>query len=207
VPKNPEKTEVNTPEPKKEPPKADPPKKNEAPKKPPLKTPDPPKKPPAAPKPQKDSLAAALAELSREAGRSAPRGNRAPSGQTRAGGRDQAEAGGQANGDASGPSPGGDGGDGYGALGAYQDSIISRVRPNWSLPARADRRSYTAVVNIKIDRDGAILEARIIRSSGNGFFDASVMQAVAATKNLEPPPLPDYSDINISFTPESLGRQ
>jgi TonB family protein len=222
IPKNPEKTEVKTPEPPNPPPKPEPPKKTEPPKKneppkkvePPKKG-EPPKKPPAASKPPQDDLAGALAELGREvSGKNPKRGGSGPVGRGRSG--DGAlsgaladlgkEAGGRGNGP-SGSGPGGDGGDGYGVLGAYQDSIISRVRPNWSLPARADRRSYTAVVNIKIDRDGVILEARIIRSSGNGFFDASVMQAVAATKTLEPPPHPDYADINISFTPETLSRQ
>ncbi|MDR2800263.1 MAG: TonB C-terminal domain-containing protein [Desulfovibrio sp.] len=89
-------------------------------------------------------------------------------------------------------------------LGAYHESVISRVRPNWVLPARADRKNYTAVVNIKIDKDGTILEARIVKPSGNTFFDSSVMQAVAATRTLEPPPHAGYSDIDISFTPESL---
>jgi TonB family protein len=222
IPQNPEKVKSESPEPPKPPEKTEPPKKVEAPKKTePAKKTEPPKKadaqkkPPAATAPQKDNLAGALAELSREVGRSgARRGGSGPGRQSQGGSRSLsgalAELGKEADGRGNGPSgsgPGGEGGDGYGVLGAYQDSIISRVRPNWALPARADRRSYTAVVNIKIDRDGAILEARIIRSSGNGFFDASVMQAVAATKTLEPPPHPDYADINISFTPESLGRQ
>jgi TonB family protein len=225
IPKTPEKAEVRTPEPPKPPEKAEPKKKDEPPKPPqkaeapkktePAKKAEAQKKPPAATKPQKDDLAGALAELSREVGKSNPRrGGSGPGTQNQGGSRSLsgalAELGKEADGRGNGPSgsgPGGEGGDGYGVLGAYQDSIISRVRPNWSLPARADRRSYTAVVNIKIDKDGAILEARIIRSSGNGFFDASVMQAVAATKTLEPPPHPDYADINISFTPETLGRQ
>ncbi|MDR2124782.1 MAG: cell envelope integrity protein TolA [Desulfovibrio sp.] len=231
VPKTPEKAETKTPEPPKPPEKAEPQKKVESPKPPqkaeapkktePVKKTEPPKKTeaqkktPAARRPQTDNLAGALAELSREVVKSNPRrGGSGPGTQNQGGSRSLsgalAELGKEADGRSNGPSgsgPGGDGGDGYGVLGAYQDSIISRVRPNWSLPARADRRSYTAVVNIKIDKDGTIMEARIIRSSGNGFFDASVMQAVAATKTLEPPPHPDYADINISFTPESLGRQ
>jgi colicin import membrane protein len=230
IPENPEKMKPRTPEPPKTPPKTEPPKKTEVPKKPEVpevpkkpeaqkkpevpKKPEPANKPPASSKPRKDDLSGALAELSREVSGKNTRRDGGAGGQNQGGNRALsgalAELGKEAKGrgdGASGSGPGGDGGDGYGVLGAYQDSVISRVRPNWSLPARADRRSYTAVVNIKIAKDGTILEARIIRSSGNGFFDASVMQAVTATKALEPPPHPDYSDINISFTPEALGRQ
>lgn len=106
--------------------------------------------------------------------------------------------------DNAGSGPGGSGGDGYGVLGAYQDSVISRVRPNWSWPGRTDRRSYTAVVNIRIDAKGAIQNVRMVSSSGNNFFDATVIRALNATENLEPPPHPDFMDMNISFTPEAL---
>ena len=114
---------------------------------------------------------------------------------------------GSAGGADSGHGPGGSGGDGYGVLGAYQDSIVSRVRPNWSWPGRTDRKNYTAVVNIQIEPDGTIKNARIVTSSGNAYFDATVLQALAATTNLEPPPDPSYGDINIRFTPEGLGAR
>jgi TonB family protein len=107
----------------------------------------------------------------------------------------------------SGLGPGGDGGDGHGVLASYQDSIISRVSSNWSWPGRTDRKKYTTVVNIQIDSDGSIKNARIVSSSGNAYFDATVLQAVAATNNLEPPPRADCSDIDIRFTPEALGTR
>ncbi|MDL2316092.1 TonB C-terminal domain-containing protein, partial [Desulfovibrio sp. OttesenSCG-928-A18] len=108
--------------------------------------------------------------------------------------------------DAQGTGPGGSGGDGYGILGAYQDSIISRVRENWSWPGRTDRRNFTAVVNIQIASDGTIKSARLVSPSGNNFFDATVMRAIATTAVLEPPPHPGYSNIDISFSPEALAQ-
>ena len=161
----------------------------------------------------KESLDSALADLSKQVG--SPKGKASGKG-TASGGKGQdlssalADLGkqvGSAGGASSGTGPGGSGGDGYGVLGAYQDSIISRVRPNWSWPGRTDRRNYTAVVNIQIDKDGSIRNARIVSSSGNSFFDATVLRAVSATVTLEPPPGPEYADIDISFTPEALGAR
>jgi TonB family protein len=102
---------------------------------------------------------------------------------------------------------GGDRGDAYGVLGSYQESIVSRVSANWAWPGRSDRKKYTTVVNIQIDPDGTIKNARIVSSSGNAYFDATVLQAVAATNTLEPPPRPDCADIDIRFTPEALGAR
>jgi colicin import membrane protein len=165
------------------------------------------------PEPKKDIVGDALADLGRQSGKKGDaKGGRGRSPAGKGSGRNLSSAledlgkhiGGSGD-DAAGTGPGGSGGDGYGALGSYQDSIISRVRPNWSWPGRTDRRNFTAVVNINIDASGLIKGARIISSSGNAFFDATVMRAVAATDRLEPPPHPDLMDINISFTPEALG--
>ncbi|MDR0827193.1 MAG: TonB C-terminal domain-containing protein [Desulfovibrio sp.] len=211
IPKTPEKPEPPKPEPPKEEVK-----KPEAPKPEPKKPeppkPVPPKAPVKTPPSRKEDLSSALADLGREvkSGQGSRSGTAKGNNRNNAG-RDLSRAladlgknvGGAGDG-LSGSGPGGSGGDGLGILGAYQESVISRVRPNWALPARADRKSYTAVVNIKIDKDGTILEARIVKPSGNSFFDSSVMQAVAATRILEPPPHAGYSSIDISFTPEAL---
>jgi TonB family protein len=95
--------------------------------------------------------------------------------------------------------PGGSGGDGIGILGDYLQVIHSRVRANWSFPARADRRQYTTLVNIRIAPDGAITHIRMLRSSGSSFYDSSVENALRRTARFEPPPRPDLMDINIEF--------
>lgn len=101
--------------------------------------------------------------------------------------------------DAEGSGPGGSGGDGVGALGSYEQVIISRVRPNWSFPAQANRRQFSTLVNIQIAADGIITQSRILRSSGNAAYDASVLNALARTEQLEPPPNPDVMNIDIEF--------
>lgn len=220
IPREPEKPPVKPAEPVKPEPPADKPEpapKEEPPVKkpePPAQKPKPPAQKPTPPKPpSKSNLDNALADLNKQVGgtrQNASGKGAAPKGK----GQDLSSAlsdlgkqVGSSGGANSGRGPGGSGGDGYGTLGAYQDSIISRVRPNWSWPGRTDRRNYTAVVNIQIDPDGSITNARIISSSGNSFFDATVLRAVAATHSLEPPPNPAYADINISFTPEALGAR
>jgi TonB family protein len=174
----------------------------------------PPKNAPAAdpPKKQGSAVAESLKDLSKEVGgnkgRSGARGTSGGRGQTLASAlNDLGREVGSAGTAETGQGPGGEGGDGYGVLGSYQESIISRVSANWAWPGRTDRRKYTTIVNIQIDPDGTIKKARIISSSGNAYFDATVLQAVAATNNLEPPPRPDCADIDIRFTPEALGAQ
>ena len=159
-----------------------------------------------------NALGSALADLTRQVG--SARGKNDGKGTAAGKGQDISAAladlgkkAGSVGGADSGRGPGGSGGDGYGMLGAYQDSIVSRVRPNWSWPGRTDRKNYTAVVNIQIEPNGAIKNARIVTSSGNAYFDATVLQALAATTNLEPPPDPAYADINIRFSPENLGTR
>lgn len=98
---------------------------------------------------------------------------------------------------------GGDG-DGVGALGSYVESVISRVKPNWSYVEPANRRNFTAVVNIRIDKDGTIREARIVEPSGNPYFDGTVMSAIRVTARLEPPDSPEMMDLNIAFSPDAL---
>ncbi len=113
------------------------------------------------------------------------------------------ELGGQADGDGDG---GLGGGDGVGILGAYEDSVVSRIRPNWSRPERADRKQYTALVNIKISPTGEITDSRVVRSSGDQVFDASVLRAVRATRTLEAPPTPEAMDMDIYFNSDMLAQ-
>ena len=161
-----------------------------------------------ATKPAKtESLADSLKALEKTTGPSTP-GNRGATG--RPGGRTgatqsaldslSAELG--SGDDDSGTGPGGTGGDGKGIKGAYGDSVVSRVRPHWSLPGQA--RNYTAIVHVKINPDGSVQKATLQRSSGSSYIDSSVMQAVMASQ-LEPPP-PGMSEIEITFNTDDLAK-
>lgn len=190
IPKEPEKKK-DVPEPIKK----EPEKKPEA--KKPEKKPE--KKPPA----KKDDLASALASLDKDV-KKEDKKRQGKGGNAVTGALDdlKKQTGGPGDG---GPGMGsGGGGDGVGALGSYEASVISRVRPNWSYVEPANRRNFTAVVNIRIDPDGTIREARIVQSSGNSYFDGTVMSAIRLTATLEPPNSPEMMDMNIAFSPDAL---
>ena len=160
----------------------------------------------ATPQKKGESLADALKGMEKTAGpttsSTAPSRGAGRPGATRSALDDlRAEVGGGGT-DATGDGPGGRGGDGVGMLGAYGESVVSRVRPNWTLPGQA--KNYTAVVNVKINPDGSVRQAAIARSSGSSYIDSSVVQAVMASQ-LEPPP-PGYSELEITFNTDELSR-
>lgn len=103
-----------------------------------------------------------------------------------------------------GTGPGGSGGDGVGILGTYQQSLVSRIRPFWEYPGRADRKNPQAVARITIAKDGTILGAKIEKSSGDAAFDGSVLKAIRDAERVEPPPTPQLMDITLGFAYESL---
>lgn len=166
------------------------------------------KKPEPKPKPEKkEDLANALADLGKEVGgdsRGSGRGQRAPGrgkGSALSSGLDDlAKQIGGAGEDDTGRGPGGAGGDGLGVRGGYLDSIHSRVKNNWSWPGRADRLTFTTRIRISIAPSGAISSWQVVRSSGNDGYDNSVIQALLQTHNLEPPPEPQYREVEIGFT-------
>ncbi len=172
-------------------------------------------------KPTKKDLDSALADLGQKSGRgnghsvddalASLGGTRGGSGTPGRGGV-RGEADGTGTG-GSGPGSGGGygggtgsggGGDGVGIYGAYEDSVVSRIRPNFSGQERADRRNFQAVARLYINPDGSVQNAEIVRPSGNSSFDAAVIRAIMYTKNLERPPSPDYQVMEILFTSESL---
>lgn len=213
IPKDPEKKpEEKKPEPKPEP---KPEEKKPEEKKPEVKPepkPKPEEKKPEEkkpePKPKKeDDLASALADLGKQVGgdsRGGRTGQAAPGrgkGNALSSGLDDlAKQIGGGGDDASGRGPGGSGGDGLGVRGGYLDSIHSRVKNNWSWPGRADRLKFTTRIRISIAPNGSITSWQVISSSGNDGYDNSVIQALLQTRNLEPPPEPQYREVEIGFT-------
>lgn len=101
----------------------------------------------------------------------------------------------------------GGGGDGVGILGSYMQSLVSRIKPHWEYVGRADRRNPTAVVEIAIAKDGTIIEAVIVESSGDGAFDGSVLKAVNDTAKVEPPPTPDLARVRVPFAYEAIKKR
>lgn len=214
-PPKPEVKPVEKPEPKPEPkPEAapipkEPEKKKEAEKKQekpkPEKKKEPQKKPATT---KKESVEDALLALSKETQKKDGKGQAAPKGQKAEDAlKDLEKELNQGSGaEESGDGPGGADGDGRGALGAYYEVIISRVKQNWSWTGRADRTVLSALVNIRLSREGEILSATLTRSSGNAFYDSAVLRALNLTTDLEPPPRPDLMNIDIEFASDEMTR-
>lgn len=112
-------------------------------------------------------------------------------------------------GDGSGTASGsgyGEGGYGDSALiGSYTDSLVSRIRPNWSWTGLAVRQALQATFRIKIAPDGTIESHELVESSGNSNFDATVTKAIALTRQVEPPPssIPN-GEVVVIFRPDAL---
>lgn len=125
---------------------------------------------------QKESgVAGALAELQREAGRA-----------------------GTGGGAGEGSGPGGGGLDNV-----YAGLVILAVKPNWKM-ALYGREQLAALVRVRLDREGNVLDASLERGSGRADFDSSAVNAVLRTKKLPKPPTPDQQDLILTFNSSEL---
>jgi colicin import membrane protein len=77
------------------------------------------------------------------------------------------------------------------------------IRPNWHVPDDF-RRERGTLLEIDIGPDGRLLGApRILRSSGNPYYDDNTIRALERTPRLPVPPKP--GPIQIFLTPEEPG--
>jgi TonB family protein len=77
---------------------------------------------------------------------------------------------------------------------AYATAIHDAIRKNWTTPegliTDAQLARLTATIKIRVGEDGTILETKLLRSSGNAFYDDSCVTAIQATHKVPPPPAP-----------------
>jgi colicin import membrane protein len=174
--------EPKKPEPKKEEPKKEEPKKAE-PKK---------EEPKAEKKPSKEEiLAQALGEATKVAKKEGSEG--AAKGSTKGGSKDAlADALADLGREVSGRGTRGDGtaedGDGEGVSSGsldqfYATQVIRAIRQNWRFP-RLSNIVLATTVELRVNKAGEILAARMVNGSGRSDFDASVMRAIEDTKKL-----------------------
>lgn len=198
--------EPKKPEPKKEEPKKEEPKKEE-----PKKTAkeEPKSEPKAEKKPSKEEiLAQALGEATKVAKSSTKSGaDGAAKGTAGSGSKDAlADALADLGREVSGRGTRGDGtaedGDGEGVSSGsldqyYATQVIRAIRQNWRFP-RLSNIVLATTVELKVNKAGEILGARMMNGSGRSDFDASVMRAIEDTKKL--PPLPETLDATLVIT-------
>jgi TonB family protein len=75
---------------------------------------------------------------------------------------------------------------------AYATAIFDAIRKNWTTPTGlvtdAQLARLTTTIKIRVGDDGTILENKMLKSSGNGFYDDSCITAIQATHKVPPPP-------------------
>lgn len=91
----------------------------------------------------------------------------------------------------------------------YYTQIWERIRRQWVLPEALvkDARGLTAVVVMRIRRDGSLEKVWLEQSSGNRRFDASALRA--AERAAPYPPLPrgmrqSVHEVGVRFRPEDV---
>lgn len=99
---------------------------------------------------------------------------------------------------------------GQGGLGnqsaAYLRAVAQIIKDRWSFPNLETNRVLTAQVEIRLDRNGEILDYFMVTPSGRGDFDASALKAVAEAQqfNLLPAPPRKLNTIRINFNSQEL---
>ena len=96
---------------------------------------------------------------------------------------------------------------------AYFRELDERIRENWIVPAvgRTDAGNQIVQIRITIEKDGKVTNVRMEKSSGNRFFDDSVLRAIAKASPLPVPPeqlrgTEDHYDIGFRFYESGGGR-
>lgn len=89
---------------------------------------------------------------------------------------------------------------------AYFRELDERIRDKWIVPAEGRRDAGTMIVQIRItiEKDGKVTNVRMEKSSGNRFFDDSVLRAINKASPLPVPPdqlrgAEDHYDIGFRF--------
>jgi colicin import membrane protein len=91
----------------------------------------------------------------------------------------------------------------------YKAAIRQKVSRNWSRPP-GSQSGLQCVVRVRLVPGGEVLQATVVRSSGNRVFDRSVENAVFKASPLPLPGDPDlfdyFREIEFVFSPETSER-
>ncbi|MBA4696028.1 MAG: cell envelope integrity protein TolA [Legionella sp.] len=96
-----------------------------------------------------------------------------------------------------------------GEVNKYKALIISAISQQWILPEKIDR-SLSSQFRIRLAPDGAVLEVRLTRSSGDPVLDHSAQTAIHKASPLPVPGTPEafepFRDISLTVRPENVRR-
>ena len=73
---------------------------------------------------------------------------------------------------------------------AYFRQLDERIRSNWTVPALAGKEKEDLIVQLRItiEKDGQVSTVRMEKTSGNPYFDDSVLRAIKKASPLPVPP-------------------
>jgi colicin import membrane protein len=88
---------------------------------------------------------------------------------------------------------------------AYLQALSHQVAQHWLRPSDVSS-DLTCVVQVQQTKTGEVISAKVVRSSGNTFFDRSVEAAVLKASPLPTPPDPELFDpvLNVTFHADDL---
>ena len=93
----------------------------------------------------------------------------------------------------------------YSAIGALVGRIGAKVRENWNKPL-GSMTGLETVISVKVQRTGEVVSVKVVKSSGNDYFDQSAENAVYKASPLPFPDEPRYyefiKEFNFKFVPD-----
>jgi colicin import membrane protein len=93
----------------------------------------------------------------------------------------------------------------YSAIGALVGRIGAKVRENWNKPP-GTMTGLETVISVKVERTGEVVSVKVVKSSGNDYFDQSAENAVYKASPLPFPDEPRYyefiKEFNFKFVPD-----
>lgn len=91
------------------------------------------------------------------------------------------------------------------ADGGVVNAVRDQISRNWLIPPGLDVRGLTVTVLVSLNEAGQLSGIHITRSSGQQFFDNSLLRAIqkAVTEGLPIPPadLPNFRELELTFQP------
>ena len=92
----------------------------------------------------------------------------------------------------------------------YATAIHEAVRKHWSTPtgfvSDSELATLSAEVRVSISADGVLGNPKVIKPSGNQYFDDSCVEAIKATSRVPPPPVGFKRGLRIGFEGKDLTR-
>ena len=93
------------------------------------------------------------------------------------------------------------------AMNALIDRIAAAVERNWHRP-QTSQTGLIVTVRVKVARDGRVISTRVVKSSGDRFFDQSAETAVKKASPLPFPANPEYyefiNEFDFKFNPDEF---